>query len=79
MIILVICYTVLIVSPIRAVKTDCLLMPPGKANYGLTYHNVTGQPLRRSEPAKEKWLSQSCITIVVVYFCGYIVAYDHSC
>ena len=38
-----------------------LLVPPGKASNLLTDHLITGSPLM-SEPAQEKWFSQTIHT-----------------
>ena len=42
-------------------KISRLLMSPGKASLLLTDHHITGKPLK-SEPAQEKWFSQSIHT-----------------
>ena len=39
-------------------EIDGLLVPPGKASKLLTDHLITGKPLK-SEPAQEKWFSQT--------------------
>ena len=42
-------------------EIDGLLVPPGKASNPLTIHLITGQ-LLMSEPAQEKWFSQTVHT-----------------
>ena len=39
-------------------EIDGLLVPPGKASNLLTEHLITVKPLK-SEPAQEKWISQT--------------------
>ena len=47
--------------PLEPGEIDGLLVPPGKASKLLTDHLITGKPLK-SEPAQEKWFSQTIHT-----------------
>ena len=45
--------------PLGSGEIDGLFVPPGKAYKLLTDYLITGISRRRSEPAKEKWFSQT--------------------
>ena len=44
---------------IKALKVGGLLVSPGKAYKILTNYQITGKPLRRSEPPKDKWFKSN--------------------
>ena len=57
-------------------ETDGPLVPPGKASKLLTNHLITGKPLK-SEPAQEKWFSQTIHTYKPYWFAWVVIFIKH--
>ena len=57
-------------------EIDGLLVPPGKASKLLTDHLITGKPFK-SEPAQEKWFSQTIHTYKPYWFALVVIFMKH--
>ena len=58
-------------------EIDGLLVSPGKASKVLTNHLITGRPLK-SEPAQEKWFSQTIHTYKPYWFPWVVIFMKHN-